>query len=131
MGEMQGHMTLIGRDFVHESITKAIGVKPDTTRKKDERLKNGGLFGHCEWGISTKRLPTNDIQPVLCELLSFMEGKEELLFSVAKKSNAIWNILIYVKIEDCFPIVEFPHAFITAASKCGATIGFDGYVSQG
>lgn len=64
MAEIQGYLTLIGDDFDTALVSKLIGRLPTYVREKAEVLGNGQLFGHCEWGVETELIETDDLPPV-------------------------------------------------------------------
>lgn len=124
---MKGYLTLIGDDFDHSYVTETLGQSPQTLRLKEEVLKNGRLFGHCEWGVETEKVISEDFESLASELMNLLSCSRYIMKEVAQKCNAQWNILFYLKVIDEFPPIIFTNDFIQFSADIGAVIGFDGY----
>lgn len=131
MAKIQGYLTLIGDDFDTALVSKLIGRLPTYVREKTEVLGNGQLFGHCEWGVETELIETDDLPPVSNSLQEIINCPAQLLRKIAQDCNARWSILYYVKVYDEFPVLWFNAEFIQFVAEIGGSIGFDGYLLGG
>lgn len=129
MAKIRAYLTLVGEDFDVDQVSLEIGMTPDEVRHKDERLGNGSLFGHTEWGIETELKKSDEVEPVLRELFSRINCDPVVLKEVGLKFKAEWHLLILVRIYDeDMPVLFFPADIIQFAAQIGAQIGFDTYL---
>lgn len=131
MAEIKIYLTLIGDDLDFAVITKSIGLQPTQVRDKNEILGNGKLFGHCEWGLETELIRTDDLSDIPDSFLSILPCEPEVLLSLAHVFQAQWNILILIRVTDSFPAVCFSPEFVKKAADIEATIGLDVYLLNG
>lgn len=125
---IQGHLTLIGADFDTSYVTETIGYSAPYIREKDEILGNGRAFGHCEWGVETEQIETDNFVELSMLLMNILPCSEQTLAEVAQICGAQWHILFLVKIYDEFPPIIITPEFTQFAAAISAGIGFDGYV---
>lgn len=125
MAKIQGNLTLIGDNFDTAYVSRMIGQFPPYVREKTEVLRNGQFFGHCEWGVGTEFVETDDLPPVSNLLRGMINCPTEVLKKVAQDCNAVWNILFNVDVYDDFPALFFDQEFIQFTAEIGGKIGFD------
>lgn len=125
MAKIRGHLTLIGDDFETAYVSRMTGQLPNYVREKTEILRNGQLFGHCEWGVVTEFIDTFDLQVVSDLLRGMINCPTEVLKQVAQDCDAVWNILFAVDVYDDFPALYFESDFIQFTAEIGGIIGFD------
>lgn len=131
MAKILGHLTLVGDDFDTALVTKLIGRPPTRVREKTDVLCYGQLFGHCEWGVETEYIETDDLQPVSDLLREMINCPAQLLRKIAQDCNAEWKNMYCVKVYDDFPALWFNAEFIQFVAEIGGDIDFDGYLLGG
>lgn len=125
MARIRGLLTLIGNDFETAYVSEMTGRLPTYVREKTEVLRNGQLFGHCEWGVETEVIETEELPPVSNLLRGMISCPTELLKKIAYDCDAQWNFLFDVDVYDDFPALYFNSEFIQFAAEIGGMIGFD------
>lgn len=125
MAKMKGHLTLIGNEFNPNSVTTKLHFQPNWVRTKHEVLGNGQEFGHYEWGVDTDTIEHYDLEPVVSQLIEFIEPRSQLLAETAKECRAVWNILFDISSTEGFPATYLSADFIRLAAEINAEIGFD------
>ena len=128
MAEIKIYLTLIGDDLDPDIITKTVGLQPTEVRDKNEILGNGRLFSHCEWGIESELIRTEDLSDIPDSFLRILPCGSEVLLNLAHEFNAQWNILILIRVTESFPAVYFSPEFVKKAADIEATVGLDVYL---
>ena len=128
MAKISSHLTLIGDYFDLDYVTRLSGMNPTYLRRNDERLNNGRLFGHTEWGIASEPMEDDSIELSLDELLSKITCDPVELYEIAQSCNASWHIVIVIYFEqDELPMLYLSQRFIQVAGQLHAEMGFDTY----
>ena len=65
MARIQGHLTLIGKQFDTQKVSDWLGTQPTWERHPTEILNNGRMFGHTEWGVRTACFDSNDAKEMI------------------------------------------------------------------
>lgn len=129
MNEVKIYLTLIGKEFDPEAVSRQAGMEADTVRLPNEILKNGCRFGHTEWGIETGLIRGDELEPLLRSLLGRISCTPQRLARIAKKYRAKWHILIWISTYGSDPpMIYFPEDIIQFMAQMHAQIGFDNYI---
>ena len=123
------YLTLAGKSFDVDYVTRKIGIAPTFTRSKDEVLGNGRLFGHTEWGIGIEEEISLDIEKQLNKILLMVHDEASILSSLSNELGAEWHFMFVVRIWDgVVPSMFLSKEFISFAAGICAQIDFDTYV---
>ena len=131
MAEIRVSLTLIGECYDPDYVTQRLQMTPDILRLPDERLGNGCLFGHTEWGIQTAIVVSDEVEVVLRSLWNRLNCNAHALKSLAEELNAQWHCLCYLRTQDGnLPAICFSSESIRFLAEIGAEMGFDTYNRQ-
>jgi len=112
----------------HDGITQRLSINPTYIRYRTERLKNGRVFGHDEWGINTEYEDSYDIEAQLSKIVNKLTCKKNEIKELCKEFSAKCSFVVVVKVEnDIFPSIGLTSSFMKFAGEIGADIGFDMY----
>lgn len=129
MAEIAVYLTLSGKSFDTNYVTKTLNICPTTIRLENEILRNGRFFGHTEWSYSTGIIDTNDVSVAFNNIVSkFCQISQEMK-RIAEVCQAEWSFLVLIRRRDeSAPTVIIPLKVIQLAAIIGAEIGFDLYM---
>jgi hypothetical protein len=121
-------ITLHGDLFDTNYVTKRSGIVPSYIRQKNEKLNNGRLFDHTEWGIETGWVENKDLEEILEMILPTIRDKCFTFKEIAKECGANWDLLIGLKIwNEVKPDLYFSKENIKLFADLGMEVGIDYY----
>jgi len=127
MAEIKGYLSLIGDCIDLSKVSKMIPRAPTWQREKSEVLGNGRMFGHCEWGVETETILSNDLSTIENTIANLLPCPREELAEIACCFDSEWSILFLIRVSNEFPVLSLSSDFIKFAADINASIGFDVY----
>ncbi|EOL44742.1 hypothetical protein RV11_GL002491 [Enterococcus phoeniculicola] len=122
-------LTIEGEDLDPNIVTEKIGLTPNITHKRGEKLKNNRTRRHGSWGIIQEFEESYDISIQLNKLLGLITNKEDKLLYIKEMYSCTIIVSVIIEIENKeVPGIVIEEGFSSLVSKIGADIDIDIYI---